>query len=83
MDSAACAEYPGDMWFAENGGTDRLENARRICETCPVQQACLQHALNNNEPHGMWGGKTSRQRKAIRHNEHERRRQLKAQREAS
>lgn len=33
------------------------ENAKRVCFTeCPVRQECLEHALQVEEPAGMWGG---------------------------
>lgn len=41
---------------------DRWKTARAICAECPprVRVACL--ALGQSEPHGMWGGKTPRER---------------------
>lgn len=39
--------------------------AKKICKGCPVIEACLQHALDNDEKHGIWGGLDGRQRKAL------------------
>lgn len=40
----------------------RIEEPRAICETCPVQQECLDYALEWRVPHGVWGGKSTRER---------------------
>lgn len=40
----------------------REERAKEICADCPVQQACLQHALAAAEPYGVWGGLTEGER---------------------
>jgi WhiB family redox-sensing transcriptional regulator len=66
MSEAACSEYPGDMWFVEEGGRGHLEDAKRICNGCPVQAECLTAALANKEVHGMWAGKTARQLRTMR-----------------
>lgn len=39
--------------------------AIRICNSCPVQQECLDYALDFPEPYGMWGGKTRPERMTI------------------
>lgn len=68
MSEAACSEYPGDMWFVEEGGRGNLDAARKVCAGCPVQKACLEYALTNKEVSGMWAGKTARQLRAMRNN---------------
>ena len=40
--------------------------ARAVCAACPVRAACLAHALAHDEPWGMWGGLTTRERVAHR-----------------
>jgi hypothetical protein len=51
-------------WFlTDPGGTYRP--AKAICDVCPVQQDCLSFAVDNNEPDGMWGGLSPRQRKHL------------------
>lgn len=44
---------------------DSQEPAKRICRTCPVQVACLEHALRNHEEHGIWGGTSGKERVRI------------------
>lgn len=40
--------------------------AKAVCAACPVRAACLAHALACDEPWGIWGGLTSRERVACR-----------------
>lgn len=69
-----CASGHPDDWFpamAEDNGPpvgktqrsrNRVRMARALCDGCPVAVQCLQHALDNDERHGVWGGTTPRQR---------------------
>ena len=54
----------GERIPGKGGGTSWAQ-ARRFCASCPVKAECLAHALEHEEPHGMWGGQTPSQRKAI------------------
>lgn len=47
-------------------GEDVQLAAVAICDTCPVQEECLNHATRNWEDHGVWGGFTEWERAAIR-----------------
>jgi hypothetical protein len=40
--------------------------ARRVCAACPVRQPCLDYAISNRISHGIWGGLTERERRALR-----------------
>ena len=40
--------------------------AKKICSKCPVKLECLDHALTNNEEHGIWGGLGPEERKKLR-----------------
>ena len=61
--SALCAEVGGDLWFPEEScvGND----AKSICQRCPVQEECLETALRNNEKFGIWGGTSPNKRKQL------------------
>ena len=37
-----------------------------LCGKCPVQQECLDYAVNNHIRQGIWGGKTLTQRRKYR-----------------
>jgi WhiB family redox-sensing transcriptional regulator len=39
--------------------------AKAICERCPVREPCLQAALRNREPVGIWGGLTTSERQRL------------------
>jgi WhiB family redox-sensing transcriptional regulator len=39
--------------------------AKDVCGQCPVQVACLEHALQTREKEGIWGGATERERRRI------------------
>ncbi|MFW0792403.1 WhiB family transcriptional regulator [Gordonia sp. CPCC 205515] len=49
-----CQVADADLWFAEDPRD--LEQAKAMCADCPLQQACLQAALERAEPWGVWGG---------------------------
>jgi hypothetical protein len=63
-DWAECAGTAPRLFFPERGDSDR--DAKRVCARCPVQQQCLQYALDNGIRYGVWGGKSERQRRALR-----------------
>lgn len=52
------------IFFPAKGGTARL--AKAVCADCPVKQPCLQLALDNHETHGVWGGLSQRELRAVR-----------------
>jgi WhiB family transcriptional regulator, redox-sensing transcriptional regulator len=41
--------------------------AKKYCEQCPVLARCREHALSVQEPYGVWGGLTPRERDRILH----------------
>lgn len=56
------AFFPEDMGKAEN---QARELARSLCQTCPLRLQCLEYALAANEPFGIWGGFTFRERQEM------------------
>lgn len=36
-----------------------------VCRQCPVQAECLEDAIAGDERHGVWGGKTERERQEL------------------
>lgn len=43
----------------------REARAKAICAACPVRKACLEYALRIHEPHGIWGGLSEAERRAL------------------
>lgn len=71
-DEAACAGHDADLWFpaedlARRGRRAKLPapDAKRICQSCPVTAACLQHAIDHDEHDGVWGGLTRDERQEL------------------
>jgi WhiB family redox-sensing transcriptional regulator len=58
----ACRD-DADLMFETNATSVAL--AKSICGGCPVRAACLAWALNSEEEHGVWGGKSGPERRAI------------------
>jgi WhiB family redox-sensing transcriptional regulator len=63
MAAGNCASHPPDTFFPSDGVG--VEVARRICDGCPVQDRCLEYALEHRIDHGVWGGASERQRRRI------------------
>jgi len=61
---AACRGADLEVFFPGRG--EPAEPARQICAGCPVRQACLDYALSHAITHGIWGGLTERDRRALR-----------------
>jgi WhiB family transcriptional regulator, redox-sensing transcriptional regulator len=66
-DQASCRGGDSERWFPGRG-TDpgELAELKRICESCPAREPCLEFALTNGERFGLWGGKSERERRGMR-----------------
>lgn len=60
----SCRGLDADLFFPDRGASTRL--AKSVCRKCPVQEECLEYAVNNREKFGIWGGLSERERRAIR-----------------
>jgi WhiB family redox-sensing transcriptional regulator len=66
----ACRDTDPEQFFLEPNmrglnKRNREVAAIKICNTCPVKQACLDHALSVPEIFGVWGGMTEEDRLEI------------------
>ncbi len=43
-----------DLFFAE--APHDVEDAKALCQYCPIQRSCLAGAIERCEPWGVWGG---------------------------
>jgi WhiB family redox-sensing transcriptional regulator len=68
---AACRGAESHLFFAPNHFERKEEKearearAKEICTACSVIKPCREFALAIKEPHGIWGGLTETERKAI------------------
>ncbi|WP_281259665.1 WhiB family transcriptional regulator [Mycolicibacterium palauense] len=68
---ARCRGMPAEVFFADDHHrgqrrVDHENHAKFICGGCPVQFQCRTYAISVQEPHGIWGGTTPRERAALR-----------------
>jgi WhiB family redox-sensing transcriptional regulator len=59
----ACQGLDPDIFYPDN--EDHADVAKAVCEECQVRIACLNHALDNREHQGVWGGATARERRRL------------------
>ena len=60
---AACQGLDPDIFYPLDD--DDGDEAKAVCDVCPVREACLEHALGYREKEGVWGGATERERRRI------------------
>lgn len=63
--SAECAKPGQPLMFPHEGDTVGVEQAKDVCNRCPVRQQCLDEALGRRESFGIWGGMTTDERRAL------------------
>lgn len=60
---AACRGLDPEIFYP---ATDEdADEAKAVCDQCPVRGLCLEHALARRERDGVWGGMTERERRRI------------------
>lgn len=63
QDAALCAQVDPEIFFPEKGGSTR--EAKLVCHACEARAECLDYALEHDEPHGVWGGMSERERRLL------------------
>ncbi|MBK6857778.1 MAG: WhiB family transcriptional regulator [Microthrixaceae bacterium] len=63
QDRGACRGADPDLFFPTKNRTAHA--AKRICAVCEVRAECLAYAIDN-EPLGVWGGMSPRERRTLR-----------------
>lgn len=69
-DRAACRDADPDLFFpigTSGPSLHQIDEAKRICRTCPVCGPCLRWAVDSGSA-GVWGGTTDDERRNIRSN---------------
>jgi len=63
-DKGRCKGIDPTVFYPEDDEDPGFE-AKEICETCPVRETCLEHAITAREKIGVWGGYTARERRRL------------------
>jgi len=63
VDMAACRGLDSTIFYPLTD--DEADPAKLVCSGCPVAEECLEHAIDNRERNGVWGGATERERMRI------------------
>lgn len=64
MPRGACRGGPTEVFYPARG--ESADAAKEVCRCCPVKLRCLNYAMAMNEKHGVWGGRSERQRRTMR-----------------
>ncbi|PZG15086.1 WhiB family transcriptional regulator [Nonomuraea aridisoli] len=65
---AACRDVDPETFFPiGNSGPAlmQIEEAKQICRSCSVVDACLKWALESGQDAGVWGGLSEDERRAL------------------
>ena len=65
---AACIDQNPELFFPTGiTGTAllQLEQAKRVCEACPVREDCLRWAMELGQDYGVWGGVSEEERRSL------------------
>lgn len=66
---AGCRDKDPELFFFPVGNTgaayQQTEEAKAVCRTCKVIDACLKYALDTSEDYGVWGGMSEDERRAL------------------
>lgn len=65
-EQAKCKGMDPDVFHPDLNKPSEIEAIKAICNACPVQHDCAEHAINDGEPFGIWGGLTERERRIAR-----------------
>jgi len=65
---AICRDEDPELFFpvGHSGPALRqIAEAKSVCRRCPVVGECLAWALNSGQDHGVWGGMSEDERRAL------------------
>jgi WhiB family transcriptional regulator, redox-sensing transcriptional regulator len=66
---AVCHTADPELFFpvSGSGAAAQIDMARAkvICQSCTVRDECLNYALDTRQAHGVWGGRSEEERRAI------------------
>lgn len=67
---ANCAGVDPELFYPQRGGSkvlqaEQIRQAKAVCDGCAVRAQCLTEALERQEPWGIWGGLSERERRRL------------------
>jgi WhiB family redox-sensing transcriptional regulator len=65
---SACLEEDPELFFPiGNTGPAlaQIEDAKQVCRRCDVREQCLSWSLESGQDHGVWGGLSEDERRAL------------------
>ncbi|MEU3452121.1 WhiB family transcriptional regulator [Micromonospora sp. NPDC006766] len=67
---AVCRDEDPELFFPIGAGDSGpylrgVEAAKAVCRGCPVTGQCLAWALESGQEHGVWGGMSEEERRAV------------------
>lgn len=66
-EAASCLEASDDVsFFPAKEDIGAIVRAKAVCAGCPVSDICLTWAIETNQPDGVWGGHTAKERRRLR-----------------
>ena len=66
---SACRDIDAEVFFPIGSGgfaSEQIDAAKKICNSCPVTEECLDFALRANLESGIWGGTSEDERRRLR-----------------
>jgi WhiB family redox-sensing transcriptional regulator len=69
---AACRDEDPELFFPVSDiglGARQADQAKAVCDRCPVRAQCLEYALDNGLDYGIFGGTTEAERRELRRKE--------------
>jgi len=56
-----CEDHGGDLFTRKTSLTSTSGNLlrprrKRLCNTCPIKNDCLEYAIESNQRYGIWAG---------------------------
>ncbi|MBV1938884.1 WhiB family transcriptional regulator [Streptomyces sp. BV286] len=66
---AECRTVDPDLFFpigSTGPALVQIEDAKSVCRRCPVQEECLNWALETGQSIGVWGGRSEAERRTLR-----------------
>lgn len=64
-ESAACLGEDPELFFPHEKSEQQAREAKAVCASCEVKDACLATALRFGSLFGVWGGMTEVERDAV------------------